>query len=75
MEGKVMSGLSARERWLMGEAFIAGCQEYAHTMRDERMSVRFEQWLKSDVADAVTVEMALCHEVEKFKEGLSYEQV
>lgn len=65
--GVLAGELTQRERWLMGEAFIAGCQEYAHTLRDERMSVRFEQWLKCDVADGVTTEMALCHEVDRWK--------
>lgn len=62
----VAPGLTARERWLIKEGYIAGfCAAGGVPLRNDRVSEKAQAWLDECIADAVTVEMALAHEVSR----------
>jgi hypothetical protein len=59
--------MNEREKWLVIEGFIAGYVAAGGApIRNDRISDKAKAWLDDCVADAVTVEMALESEADKY---------
>lgn len=58
--------MNERDRWLVIEGYIAGYEAGGAMLRNGRVSDLAKKWLESEVADTVTVEMALELECEKY---------
>lgn len=68
--------MNERDRCLVIEGYIAGYLEAGGAMlRNERVSDLAKKWLESEVADTVTVEMALELECEKYSTAKNGEAV
>ena len=57
--------MTKRERWLVTEGYIAGFAKASAIMRNKRISEQADEWLNTDLADGVTVAMALSQEANK----------
>lgn len=58
--------MNERERWLVIEGYVAGYINGGDLpLRNERISELAKEWLESDVAYGVTVEMVLDFEADK----------